>query len=40
MTLKPGIFIAGTCREPMDIPDTVMEGGAAAMKAVISLMQG
>ena len=40
MTLKPGIFIAGTCREPMDIPDTVMEGGGAAMRAVISLMQG
>ncbi|WP_373838201.1 FAD-dependent oxidoreductase [Methanospirillum sp.] len=38
-TLKPGIFIAGTCKEPMDIPDTVMEGGAAAMQAVITLMQ-
>ncbi len=38
-TLKPGIFIAGTCKEPMDIPDSVMEGGAAAMQAVMSLMR-
>lgn len=39
-TLKPGVFIAGTCKEPMDIPDSVMEGGAAAMQAVMSLMRG
>jgi len=38
-TLKPGIFIAGTCKEPMDIPDSVMEGGAAAMQAVMTLMR-
>ena len=39
-TLKPGIFIAGTCKEPMDIPDSVMEGGAAAMQAVIATFRG
>lgn len=39
-TLKPGIFIAGTCKEPMDIPDSVMEGGAAAMQAVMTIMRG
>ena len=38
-TLRPGIFLAGTCKEPMDIPDSVMEGGAAAMKSVISIMR-
>lgn len=39
-SLRPGIFLAGTCREPMDIPDSVAEGGAAAMRAVISCMKG
>jgi len=39
-SLKPGIFLAGTCREPMDIPDTVAEGGAAAMQVVISMISG
>ncbi|NLV26356.1 MAG: CoB--CoM heterodisulfide reductase iron-sulfur subunit A family protein [Methanomicrobiales archaeon] len=39
-SLRPGIFIAGTCKEPMDIPDSVMEGGAAAMQAVITTLQG
>ena len=39
-TLKPGIFLAGTCKEPMDIPDTVAEGGAAAMQVVISSIRG
>ncbi len=38
-TIKPGIFIAGTCRAPKDIPDTVAEGGAAAMKAVIETLE-
>lgn len=40
VSLRPGIFLAGTCREPMDIPDAVAEGGAAAMRAVISCLQG
>ena len=39
-SIKPGIFLAGTCRRPMDIPDTVAEGGGAAMRAVISCMKG
>ena len=39
-TLTDGIFIAGTCKEPMDIPDTVAEGGAAAMQAVICSLRG
>ncbi|HWQ67121.1 MAG TPA: CoB--CoM heterodisulfide reductase iron-sulfur subunit A family protein [Methanospirillum sp.] len=40
LSIRPGIFLAGTCREPMDIPDSVAEGGAAAMRAVISCMKG
>ncbi len=40
MTIRPGIYVAGTCRRPMDIPDAVAEGGAAAMHAVISCMKG
>ncbi len=39
-SIRPGIFLAGTCREPMDIPDSVAEGGAAAMRAVITSMKG
>ncbi len=34
-SLRPGIFLAGTCRRPMDIPDSVTEGGAAAMRAFV-----
>jgi heterodisulfide reductase subunit A len=33
VTLKPGIYIAGTVSAPKDIPDTVTMGEAAAMKA-------
>jgi heterodisulfide reductase subunit A len=40
VSLRPGIFLAGTCREPMDIPDSVAEGGAAAMHAFISTLKG
>ncbi|MDD1679676.1 MAG: CoB--CoM heterodisulfide reductase iron-sulfur subunit A family protein [Methanomicrobiales archaeon] len=32
-TIKPGIYIAGTVAAPRDIPDTVIMGEAAAMKA-------
>ena len=32
-TIKPGIYIAGAAVSPKDIPDSVMQGGAAAMKA-------
>lgn len=34
-TVRPGIYIAGAAVSPKDIPDSVMSGGAAAMKAVI-----
>ncbi|MDD1673089.1 MAG: CoB--CoM heterodisulfide reductase iron-sulfur subunit A family protein [Methanomicrobiales archaeon] len=33
LTVKPGIYIAGTVSAPKDIPDTVAMGEAAAMKA-------
>ncbi|WOF16420.1 CoB--CoM heterodisulfide reductase iron-sulfur subunit A family protein [Methanoplanus sp. FWC-SCC4] len=33
-TIKPGIYIAGAAVAPKDIPDSVIQGGAAAMKAV------
>ena len=39
VSLRPGIFLAGTCREPMDIPDSVAEGGGAAMRAFISCIK-
>jgi heterodisulfide reductase subunit A len=32
-TLKPGIYVTGTCREPKDIPDSVAEASGAAAKA-------
>lgn len=40
VSIRPGIFLAGTCHRPMDIPDAVAEGGAAAMRAFISCMKG
>lgn len=39
-SVRPGIFIAGACRRPMDIPDSVAEGGGAAMRAFISCITG
>jgi heterodisulfide reductase subunit A len=33
-TSRPGIFIAGACRGPMDIPETVAQASAAAAKAI------
>ncbi len=38
ITLKPGIYIAGTVSAPKDIPDTVTMGEAAAMKAFRDVM--
>ena len=38
-TIRPGIYIAGTAAAPKDIPDSVMSGGAAAMKAVIDAVR-
>lgn len=33
-TMNDGIFLAGTCQGPKDIPDTVAQGAGAAEKAV------
>ena len=33
LTIKPGIYVAGTVSSPRDIPDSVTTGEAAAMKA-------
>lgn len=38
-TIRPGIYLAGTAAAPKDIPDSVMSGGAAAMKAVIDAVR-
>ncbi|MDR2854627.1 MAG: CoB--CoM heterodisulfide reductase iron-sulfur subunit A family protein [Methanomicrobiales archaeon] len=35
----PGIYLAGTCHAPRDIPDAVAAGGAAAMNAFVDLMR-
>ncbi len=36
-TSREGIFMAGTAAGPMDIPDSIVQGGAAAMEAGIYL---
>ncbi|UUX92002.1 CoB--CoM heterodisulfide reductase iron-sulfur subunit A family protein [Methanoplanus endosymbiosus] len=36
---RPGIYIAGTALSPKDIPDSVMQGEAAAMKAFIDAIK-
>ncbi|MFQ5842085.1 MAG: FAD-dependent oxidoreductase [Thermodesulfobacteriota bacterium] len=36
-TSRPGVYIAGTFREPRDIPETVVEGASAAAQAAILL---
>ncbi len=33
-TASDGIFVAGTCQGPKDVPDTVAQGGAAAVLAL------
>jgi len=38
-TTTDGIFLAGTCQGPKDIPDTVAQGGAAASHALKLLCQ-
>ena len=38
-TQTDGIFVAGTCVGPRDIPECVAHGGAAAAKAVVLLSQ-
>jgi heterodisulfide reductase subunit A len=34
---RPGVFIAGTCQGPKDIPDTVAQAKAAAASALVIL---
>jgi heterodisulfide reductase subunit A len=34
-TLRPGVYVAGTVTAPRDIPDSVAQGGSAAMRAFI-----
>jgi heterodisulfide reductase subunit A len=36
-TLRPGIFLAGTCQAPKDIPDTVAQAKAAASRTIVAL---
>jgi heterodisulfide reductase subunit A len=36
-TKRPGIFLAGTCQAPKDIPDTVSQAKAAAAQAIVEL---
>jgi heterodisulfide reductase subunit A len=37
---KEGIFLCGTCREPMDIPNSVVDASGAAAKAAEIVMRG
>jgi heterodisulfide reductase subunit A2 len=39
-TTTEGIYLAGTCQSPKDIPDSVAQGGAAAAAALSLLDQG
>jgi heterodisulfide reductase subunit A len=39
-SMTDGIFLAGCCQGPKDIPDTVAQGGAAASEAVALLDRG
>jgi heterodisulfide reductase subunit A len=39
-TASAGIFIAGCCQGPKDIPDSVAQGAAAAAQALAMIMKG
>ncbi|HDD56145.1 MAG TPA: CoB--CoM heterodisulfide reductase iron-sulfur subunit A family protein [Chloroflexi bacterium] len=39
-TMTDGVFIAGACQGPKDIPDTVAQGGAAASQVAKLISQG
>lgn len=39
-TSTAGVFLAGACQGPRDVPDTVAHGGAAALEAVRLFNQG
>jgi heterodisulfide reductase subunit A len=36
-TQTPGVYLAGTCQAPKDIPDTVSQAKAAAAQAIVEL---
>jgi len=36
-TRRPGVFLAGACQAPKDIPDTVAQAKAAAAGAIVEL---
>jgi heterodisulfide reductase subunit A len=36
-TQRPGIYLAGTCQAPKDIPDTVAQAKAAASRVIVEL---
>jgi heterodisulfide reductase subunit A len=36
-TQRPGVYLAGTCQAPKDIPDTVAQAKAAAARAIVEL---
>jgi len=38
-TTRPGIFVCGCCREPMDIPDSVAQASGAAGRAAETVMR-
>ncbi len=38
-TQQPGIFLAGNCQAPKDIPDTVAQAKAAAGRTIVALSQ-
>ncbi|WP_292405234.1 MULTISPECIES: CoB--CoM heterodisulfide reductase iron-sulfur subunit A family protein [unclassified Methanoculleus] len=39
LTVKPGVYVAGTATAPRDIPDSVAMGGAAAMRAYLDAVR-
>jgi heterodisulfide reductase subunit A len=39
-TFTDGVFLAGTCQGPKDIPDTVAQAGAAAAEALALIDRG
>ena len=39
-TTSDGVFLAGCCQSPKDIPDTVAQGGAAAAQALSLILRG
>jgi heterodisulfide reductase subunit A len=38
-TTRNGVYMAGYCQKPMDIPDAVAQGSAAAARAMEAMAQ-